>query len=59
MGRRQHVGEALGGQSTHRLVYHYFGSKEGLLDAATNPPQKWLESIAKVWTTPWTRWVAR
>ena len=34
------------------LVYHYFGSKEGLLDAATNPPQKWLESIAKVWTTP-------
>jgi len=34
------------------LVYHYFGSKEGLLDTATNPPQKWLESIAKVWTTP-------
>jgi AcrR family transcriptional regulator len=34
------------------LVYHYFGSKEGLLDAATNPPQKWLESIAQVWTTP-------
>ncbi|HTQ16844.1 TetR/AcrR family transcriptional regulator [Mycobacterium sp.] len=34
------------------LVYHYFGSKEGLLDAATNPPQKWLENIAKVWTTP-------
>jgi AcrR family transcriptional regulator len=34
------------------LVYHYFGSKEGLLDAATNPPQKWLESIAEVWTTP-------
>jgi AcrR family transcriptional regulator len=34
------------------LVYHYFGSKEKLLDAATNPPQKWLESIAKVWTTP-------
>jgi AcrR family transcriptional regulator len=34
------------------LVYHYFGSKEGLLDAATNPPQKWLESIAKVWITP-------
>jgi tetracycline repressor-like protein len=29
-----------------------FGSKEGLLDAATNPPQKSLESIAKVWTTP-------
>jgi AcrR family transcriptional regulator len=34
------------------LVYHYFGSKEGLLDAATNPPQKWLESVAKVWTIP-------
>ena len=34
------------------LVYHYFGSKEGLLDAATNPPQRWLESVAKVWTTP-------
>jgi len=34
------------------LVYHYFGSKEGLLDAATNPPQKWLEHVAKVWTTP-------
>jgi AcrR family transcriptional regulator len=34
------------------LVYHYFGSKEGLLDAATTPPQKWLESVAKVWTTP-------
>jgi AcrR family transcriptional regulator len=34
------------------LVYHYFGSKEGLLDAATNPPPKWLESIAEVWTTP-------
>jgi AcrR family transcriptional regulator len=36
----------------HALVYHYFGSKEGLLDAATNPPQKWLDSIAEVWTTP-------
>ncbi|MGO9386316.1 MAG: TetR family transcriptional regulator [Mycobacterium sp.] len=34
------------------LVYHYFGSKEGLLDAATNPPQKWLERVAKAWTTP-------
>jgi AcrR family transcriptional regulator len=34
------------------LVYHYFGSKEGLLDAATTPPQKWLESVAKAWTTP-------
>ena len=34
------------------LGYHYFGSKEGLLDAATNPPPKWLENVAKVWTTP-------
>jgi AcrR family transcriptional regulator len=34
------------------LVYHYFGSKEGLLDAATNAPQKWLQSVADVWTTP-------
>lgn len=37
------------------LVYHYFGSKEGLLDAATNPPQKFLENVAKVWTTPTER----
>ena len=34
------------------LVYHYFGSKEGLLDAATDPPQRWLESVATTWTTP-------
>jgi AcrR family transcriptional regulator len=34
------------------LVYHYFGSKEGLLDAATNPPQRWLENVANVWTAP-------
>lgn len=34
------------------LVYHYFGSKEDLLDAATNPPQKWLEGVAKTWTVP-------
>jgi AcrR family transcriptional regulator len=34
------------------LVYHYFGSKEGLLDAATNPPQKWLAGVAKTWTVP-------
>ncbi|WP_396929303.1 TetR family transcriptional regulator [Mycolicibacterium sp.] len=33
------------------LVYHYFGSKEGLLDAATNPPQRWLESVAATWAT--------
>jgi AcrR family transcriptional regulator len=34
------------------LVYHYFGSKEGLLDAATTPPQRWFESVAKTWTAP-------
>lgn len=34
------------------LVYHYFGSKAGLLDAATTPPQKWLENVAHTWTTP-------
>lgn len=34
------------------LVYHYFGSKEGLLDAATTPPQKWLENVARTWATP-------
>jgi AcrR family transcriptional regulator len=34
------------------LVYHYFGSKEGLLDAATAPPRSWLENVAKTWTTP-------
>jgi len=34
------------------LVYHYFGSKEKLLDAATNPPARWLESVAASWATP-------
>jgi AcrR family transcriptional regulator len=34
------------------LVYHYFGSKEKLLDAATDPPQKWLESVLAAWATP-------
>jgi AcrR family transcriptional regulator len=34
------------------LVYHYFGSKEGLLDAATAPPQKFLENVANTWATP-------
>ena len=34
------------------LVYHYFGSKEGLLDAATRPPQRWLDNVAKIWATP-------
>ncbi len=34
------------------LVYHYFGSKERLLDAATDPPARWLEAVAKTWATP-------
>ncbi len=34
------------------LVYHYFGSKDALLDAATNPPQKWLDSVVAAWATP-------
>ncbi len=34
------------------LVYHYFGSKEALLDAATNPPQRWLDNVAATWNTP-------
>ncbi|MBB3604389.1 AcrR family transcriptional regulator [Mycolicibacterium sp. BK556] len=34
------------------LVYHYFSSKDRLLDAATNPPQRWLENVATTWTTP-------
>ncbi len=34
------------------LIYHYFGSKEGLLDAATTPPPRWLEAVAETWATP-------
>lgn len=34
------------------LVYHYFGSKEALLDAATAPPQRWLDAVAATWATP-------
>ncbi|WP_156687104.1 TetR/AcrR family transcriptional regulator [Mycobacterium sp. Marseille-P9652] len=34
------------------LIYHYYGSKEGLLDAATAPPQKWLDSVAATWAAP-------
>ena len=34
------------------LVYHYFGSKEALLDAATTPPQRWLENVAATWQAP-------
>lgn len=34
------------------LIYHYFGSKAGLLDAATTPPARWLEAVAATWATP-------
>ncbi|MEH3140990.1 MAG: TetR family transcriptional regulator [Mycobacterium kyogaense] len=34
------------------LIYHYFGSKENLLDAATQPPQKWLEAVMASWQAP-------
>ena len=34
------------------LVYHYFRSKEGLLDAATTPPARWLVAVAATWKTP-------
>lgn len=34
------------------LIYHYFGSKEGLLDAATAPPQKFIDAVTKTWATP-------
>jgi AcrR family transcriptional regulator len=36
------------------LVYHYFGSKEALFDAATEPPHKWLNAIAETYATPHT-----
>jgi len=34
------------------LIYHYFGSKEALLDAATTPPPRFLERVAATWTVP-------
>jgi AcrR family transcriptional regulator len=34
------------------LVYHYFGSKEGLLDAATTPEPRFLERVAATWAVP-------
>src|SRR3984957_9759807 len=34
------------------LVYHYYASKEGLLDAATTPPQSFLDQIVAAWKTP-------
>ena len=34
------------------LVHYYFSSKEELLDAATHPPQEWLESIQRTNAVP-------
>lgn len=34
------------------LVYHYYGSKDGLLEACTTPPPSVLERIAHVWGGP-------
>jgi AcrR family transcriptional regulator len=34
------------------LIYHYFGSKERLLDAATDMPAEWADGIRLDWATP-------
>ena len=34
------------------LIYHYFGSKEVLLDACTTPPPDWLARITATWAAP-------
>jgi AcrR family transcriptional regulator len=34
------------------LVHHYYGSKENLLDAATTPPQSFLDQIVIAWQSP-------
>jgi AcrR family transcriptional regulator len=34
------------------LVYHYYGSKERLLDAATTPPPSFLDQVVVAWQTP-------
>jgi AcrR family transcriptional regulator len=34
------------------LVYHYYDSKDRLLDAATTPPQSFLDRIVTAWQTP-------
>ena len=33
------------------LVYHYYGSKDALLDACTTPPPEFLESVATTWSS--------
>jgi AcrR family transcriptional regulator len=44
------VGQAAGVDPA--LVYHYYGSKERLLDAATTPPQSFLDRIVVAWQSP-------
>lgn len=34
------------------LVFHYYGSKENLLDVATTPPPSFLDQIVIAWQTP-------
>ena len=34
------------------LVYHYYGSKNELLDACTTPPPEFLEGVASIWGSP-------
>lgn len=34
------------------LIYHYFGSKESLLDACTTVPEDFLDRIADTWAAP-------
>jgi AcrR family transcriptional regulator len=34
------------------LVYHYFGSKRGLLDASIQLPDEWLQGIRAGWNEP-------
>jgi AcrR family transcriptional regulator len=34
------------------LVFHYYGSKQNLLDVATTPPPSFLDQIVVAWQTP-------
>jgi AcrR family transcriptional regulator len=34
------------------LVHHYFGSKAGLLDAATTAPPEWAAGVVTAWSRP-------
>jgi AcrR family transcriptional regulator len=44
------VGQAAGVDPA--LVYHYYGSKQSLLDAATTLPQSFLDRIVIAWQSP-------